>query len=182
MFGSLRLALRRPSVRSHLADLSYRVPERQLQGESGPEINRYTRLGLKQGWSPRTTAGVLAGIRSAQAALALDPDRRMRIGQVLTEQDRKGSTALGWLAEFGHGSMNSVGIDTFVLRFNYANGMLASWIERGEDVDPQVRPIFIALTAWALAGVEGDTIEERLEELLKSLAGRDSGRPAPTRA
>lgn len=173
MLGSLRLAYRRFSVRSYLADLSYRTPERRLEDESGADLDRLSRLGLEEGWSARTTAGIVAGVRSARSGLAMDPDRRQRVGTVLARQEGEGVTALSWFGEFESGRLNTVGIDAFVLRYNYCNGVLASWIRRGRNVDPQVRPIFIALSAWALAGIEEATLDERLDELLGGLGRRE---------
>lgn len=162
----LRLGFRRYLALSYLADLSHLATERDLRRELRGEITRYSRRGLQAGWSARTTAAILASLRSAYLAQELDHDRRMRVGRVLTEQDSSGVNALEWLVDFTSGRLNVVGTDSFVLRYNYTSGLLASWIVGGKAVDPHVRPIFIALSAWALAGLEQATLADRLKELL----------------
>ena len=169
MVEGLRLAIRRHLAVSHLVELSHLATERQLRHELGKDIDRYSRRGLRAGWSSRTTAAILAAIRSGRLARHLDHDRRMRIGRVLSEQDSHEASALEWLAALKDGRLNVVGLDTFVLRYNTTSGLLASWIRRGENVDPHVRPIFIAVSAWALAGLDDAILAERFEELLGGL-------------
>ncbi|WP_375461078.1 hypothetical protein [uncultured Enterovirga sp.] len=169
MARGLRLRIRRYVVVSYLADLSHDGTERRVRNELGGHVDDYSQRGLREGWSSRTTAAVLAAVRFGKLALDLDHDRRMRIGRVLSEQDSGERAALAWLVAFNSGRLNGVGIDSFVLRYNYTSGLLASWIIRGKAVDPRVRPIFIAVSAWALAGVARAEIDQRLEELLDGM-------------
>lgn len=166
---TLKVPFHRFIARHRFQDLAYLSSDRQLREELGPSLNRVCRRAVQGGWTTRTTAGVLGAIWIGRLARLLDPDRRMRLGQEILAQEKAGLSALDWLHEFDSSRMNLVGIDVFLVRFNMANGTLASWIAEGRAVDPGVRRIFLSMAAWSLAGLLPEEIESRFERLVSEL-------------
>lgn len=171
MLTWLRMAVHRFAVRQHLQDIAYLTSDRQLRATLRRTLTGTCRRGVISSWSTRTTAGIVASIWIAQLARGLEPERRMRIGRQIVDQERAGVTALNWLAEFNSDRMNVVGMDVFLLRFNAGSGTLAAWIAEGRSIDPGVHRIFLAMAAWGLAGVPEDEVEARFEEALEDISG-----------
>ena len=135
----------------------------------GRRLHEVCRLGVRSRWATRTTAAVAAAIWIWQLTRELEPERRMRLGRAILGQERSGLGALDWLHEFESDRMNVVGEDTFLLRFNVANGTIAAWGSEGRAIDPGARKIFLAMAAWGLAGMEDAQVELGLQELLQQL-------------
>lgn len=169
MLTALRTPFHRFVVRQRLQELAYLTSDRQMRHALGRRLTDTCRLGVRSGWATRTTATVAASIWIWILARELEPERRMRLGRAILGQERSGVGALDWLQEFESDRMNVVGEDTFLLRFNVANGTIAAWRSEGRAIDPGARKIFLAMAAWGLAGMEEAEVELRFEELLQQL-------------
>ncbi|HMO28792.1 hypothetical protein [Enterovirga sp.] len=169
MLTALRLPFRRFVVRHRLHEMAYLSSDREIRAVLGGALDEVCRRSILSGWSSRTAAGILGAIWIGRLARSLDHDRRMWLGEQILAQERARYTSLDWLAEFDSDRMNVVGMDVFLLRFNFASGTLASWIAEGKAVDPDVRRIFLAMAAWGLAGMPEQEAEQRFYDLLAEL-------------
>lgn len=171
MLTALRLPFRRFVVRHRLHEMMYLSSDREIRAVLGGALDEICRHSLRSGWTSRTAAAVLGAVWIGRLARSLDHDRRMWLGRQIVAQERARYTSLDWLAEFDSDRMNVVGMDVFLLRFNFGSGTLAAWIAEGKAVDPGVRRVFLAMAAWGLAGMPEKEAERRLDELLADLEG-----------
>ena len=152
-----------------LHEAAYLASDRRLREDLGSHRKRLSRRAIREGWSPRTTAAILAAIWIAGHAMRLEPARRRRIAETIMEQERAGLDALRWLDEYHGGRLNAVGTDVQLMRFNHARGTIETWIAEREAVDPRVRRIFLAMAAWSLSDMSSAEIEARFADLLDEL-------------
>lgn len=169
MLTTLQSMMHRAAAGRFLREAAYLASDRQLREELGAHRKRLSRRAIREGWSPRTTAAILAAIWIAGHAIRLDPERRRRIAETIMQQERAGLDALRWLEDYHGGCLNTVGIDVQLMRFNHARGTIEAWIAEREAVDPHVRRIFLAMAAWSLSDMPAAEIETRFADLLDDL-------------
>jgi hypothetical protein len=72
---------------------------------------------------------------------------------------------LQWMSSLKGGNQ-AEGMGPFVFRFNWMNGMLASWLVRGSKIDMYTKSLFVIVGAQAVAGVDAETINAKFAERL----------------
>jgi len=153
----------------------YPAQNGHLQSELSRELDYYVSMGAERGWSPQTTAAVVVSVFFANMVRhSVDLVRRERCLQQIKELDlatleKEGEWHRNWIASPKEALD---GLDTIVVRHCIINGMLARMLVVDKTIDIFTKSIFVTMSIQALQGVDADTLNHRLDDLVSKIGTR----------